>query len=32
MVHPEMFDVFLHWGMDISKQYWDLKAQIAAGE
>jgi SAM-dependent methyltransferase len=25
MVHPEMFDVFLNWGMDMSKRYWDLK-------
>jgi hypothetical protein len=27
LVHPEMFKVFLEWGMNESARYWDLVAQ-----
>lgn len=28
LVHPELMRVWLDWGLDQSKRYWDLRAQI----
>jgi hypothetical protein len=30
LVHPELFKVYLDWGLDQSRQYWDLRAQMEA--
>jgi methyltransferase family protein len=28
LVHPELMKVWLDWGMDQSRQYWELRAQV----